>query len=67
MKFLTVFRSSAPRSPCVSIYLFRSCSQNYLSASSTVLFPAAHLEDKNELGFGVDDIVEPDNVDVLEL
>jgi len=67
VKFLTVFRSSAPRSPCVSIYLFRSCSQNCPSVALPMLRSAAHLEDKNELGFGVDDIVESDNVDVLEL
>lgn len=27
----------------------------------------AHLEDEDELGLGVDDIVQSDNVDVLEL
>lgn len=26
-----------------------------------------HLEDEDELGLGVDDIVQADNVDVLEL
>lgn len=34
MNDLTVLRSRAPRSPCVSMYFFRSWSQNWMQGQS---------------------------------
>lgn len=71
VKFLTVLRSRAPRSPCVSIYFFKSCSQNCqvsfrprdpaspasVQASCKRKGDETHLKDQDELGLGMYDIV----------
>jgi hypothetical protein len=78
MKLLTVPRSSAPRSPCVSMYFFRSWSQNCRNEQGRRrarqsrsrrcdVRKRANLEDKDELGIRVDDVAEADDVGVLEL